>query len=253
MMSINQRKLRQLHSKSTLRQFIDYIRHNNTEKVNRLLLGGLDPNFVDPDTGDTPLSLSVSLPKPYDMICTLFNGGAHVDFRGAGGLTPVHKAAMKAAPVALKTLLELGAAANYRDQRGLTPIYHAVSQPKADLNCIDMLLRDRASLNIRDEQQNTEIHQAARGGHSAIVEHLLYYGSNADAQNAIGNTALHLAAIEGHEAVVRVLLFRGACKDVRNSAQNTPYEVAVLAGHIELAKVISQHNPNEVGKYLKLK
>jgi len=42
---------------------------------------------------DTPLTLAVMLAKPRDVILTLVDGGALLDFRTRSGLTPMHVAA----------------------------------------------------------------------------------------------------------------------------------------------------------------
>ena len=42
---------------------------------------------------DTPLTMAVSLAQPRDVILTLVEGGALLDYRTRGGLTPMHVAA----------------------------------------------------------------------------------------------------------------------------------------------------------------
>jgi len=44
---------------------------------------------------ETPLTLAVlNIPKPLSMLTALVEGGAHLDFCSADGLTPMHKAAI---------------------------------------------------------------------------------------------------------------------------------------------------------------
>jgi hypothetical protein len=50
------------------------------------------------------------------------------------------------------------------------------------------------------------------------------------------------------ESCARTLLFRGADKDALNYAGQTPYQVAVIAANLELADVIQNHRPEDVGK-----
>jgi len=42
---------------------------------------------------ETPLTVAVTLAQPRDVILTLVDGGALLDFRTRGGLTPMHVAA----------------------------------------------------------------------------------------------------------------------------------------------------------------
>lgn len=90
--------------------------------------------------------------------------------------------------------------------------------------------------------------QACRNGLIHHLEHLLYYGADMNAKNASGNTPLHVCAVNNQESCVRLLLFRGADKEALNFANQTPYQVAVIAGNMELAEIIQNHRPQDVGK-----
>lgn len=90
--------------------------------------------------------------------------------------------------------------------------------------------------------------QACRNGLVQHLEHLLYYGADMNARNASGNTPLHVCAVNNQESCARLLLFRGADKEALNFANQTPYQVAVIAGNLELAEIIQNHRPQDVGK-----
>ena len=51
---------------------------------------------------ETPLSIAVTKENGCDMIITLVNGGALLDYRTREGLTPVHKAAMSGQAASVK-------------------------------------------------------------------------------------------------------------------------------------------------------
>ena len=57
---------------------------------------------------------------------------------------------------------------------------------------------------------NTPIHDAARSGHSSIVELLLVRGAATEDMNERNRTAIHLAARHGHSNVVELLIEKGA-------------------------------------------
>lgn len=69
-----------------------------------------------------------------------------------------------------------------------------------------------------------------------------------NARNASGNTPLHVCAVNSQESCARLLLFRGCERDALNYANQTPYQVAVIAGNLELAEVIHNHRPEDVGE-----
>ncbi|XP_076965071.1 SH3 and multiple ankyrin repeat domains protein 2 isoform X6 [Callospermophilus lateralis] len=230
---------------TNLKKFMDHTQHRAVEKLAKLLDRGLDPNFHDLETGETPLTLAAQLDGSTEVIKALRNGGAHLDFRARDGMTALHKAARTRNQAALKTLLELGASPDYKDSYGLTPLYHTAIVG-GDPYCCELLLHERASVCCRDENGWQEIHQACRYGHVQQLEHLLFYGADMGAQNASGNTALHICALYNQDSCARVLLFRGGNKELKNYNSQTPFQVAIIAGNFELAEYIKNHRETDV-------
>ncbi|XP_040265009.1 SH3 and multiple ankyrin repeat domains protein 2 isoform X2 [Bufo bufo] len=243
--SIDEKQIAKLHTKANLRKFMDYIQHCSAEKVYKMLDRGLDPNYHDPETGETPLSLAAQLDNSVEVIKALRNGGAHLDFRSKDGMTALHKAARAKTQTALVTLLELGASPDYKDSRGLTPLYHT-AMVGGDPYCCELLLHEHSMVGCKDENGWQEIHQACRYGHYQHLEHLLFYGANMGAQNASGNTALHICALYNEDSCARVLLFRGANKEIKNFNSQTPFQVAIIAGNFELAEFIKNHKETDI-------
>uniref|UniRef100_A0A7N6FCW0 SH3 and multiple ankyrin repeat domains 1 n=1 Tax=Anabas testudineus TaxID=64144 RepID=A0A7N6FCW0_ANATE len=222
--------------------------HIAVDKMAKFLDKGLDPNYQDTDTGETPLSLAVQCePGVGESIRVLVESGAHIDFRAKDGLTPLHKAVRGHRHTALLVLLSLGASPDYKDRRGLTPLYHTVLTG-GDTSCCETLLYHHAKLGIRDENGWDETHQACQNGNSQHLEHLLFYGADSSSQNASGNTALHICALYNKESCARILLYRGANKDTKNNSGQTPFQVAVMSGHFELGEIIKNHRDTDVGK-----
>ncbi|CAL1532674.1 unnamed protein product, partial [Lymnaea stagnalis] len=251
MMQINERKLKQIHSKSKLKLFMDAVRAGNIEKINKTTMKGLDPNFHDQDNGETPLTTAVTLGKSKcrDVIITLVSGGAHLDFRNKQGLTPLHRGAIVGNAEAIRTMLDLGASPDCKDARDLTPLYYSVSNDDTVQDCTHMLLHERARVGICDEHGWYEIHQACKNGRVQHLEHLLFYGAEMDVRNSCGNTPLHICALNSQEACARVLLFRGADPTLVNYSNQTADQVAALAGNTAIAEMINSHNPDDVVPY----
>ncbi|XP_047548536.1 SH3 and multiple ankyrin repeat domains protein 2 isoform X1 [Lutra lutra] len=243
--NLDEKQLAKLHTKTNLKKFMDHIQHRSVEKIIKMLERGLDPNFHDLDTGETPLTLAAQLDEPAEVIKALRNGGAHLDFRARDGMTALHKAARTRNQVALKTLLELGASPDYKDSYGLTPLYHTAIVG-GDPYCCELLLHEHAAVCCRDENGWHEIHQACRYGHVQHLEHLLFYGADMAAQNASGNTALHICALYNQDSCARVLLFRGGNKEQKNYNSQTPFQVAIIAGNFELAEYIKNHKETDI-------
>lgn len=246
--NLDEKQLARLHTKTNLKKFMDHTQHRSVEKLVKLLDRGLDPNFHDLETGETPLTLAAQLDGSMEVIKALRNGGAHLDFRSRDGMTALHKAARMRNQVALKTLLELGASPDYKDSYGLTPLYHTAIVG-GDPYCCELLLHEHASVCCKDENGWHEIHQACRYGHVQHLEHLLFYGADMSAQNASGNTALHICALYNQDSCARVLLFRGGDKELKNYNSQTPFQVAIIAGNFELAEYIKNHKETDIGEW----
>jgi SH3 and multiple ankyrin repeat domains protein len=81
---------------------IEAVKRGDTNKVAKFTCSGLDPNFNDRDTGETPLTLASVMSHPVEMVMALVSGGAHLDFRNKKGLTALHTAAQKSNEDALR-------------------------------------------------------------------------------------------------------------------------------------------------------
>lgn len=87
----------------------------------------------------------------------------------------------------------------------------------------------------------TPLHLAAASGRLEIVELLLAYGADIQAQTSDGYTPLHTAAWRGRVAVVGCLLNHGALIDAVNLKQDTPLHEAAANGNLETVKVLLAH------------
>ncbi|TSO57269.1 SH3 and multiple ankyrin repeat domains protein 1 [Bagarius yarrelli] len=90
--NLDEKQLAKLHTKANLKKFLDYVQSGAVEKISKALDKGLDPNYHDPETGETPLTLAVIGGLSVEGIRVLLLNGAHHDFRARDGLTPLHKA-----------------------------------------------------------------------------------------------------------------------------------------------------------------
>ncbi|XP_074985589.1 SH3 and multiple ankyrin repeat domains protein 2 isoform X4 [Caretta caretta] len=244
-LNLDEKQQAKIHTKANLRKFMDHVHHLSVEKITKMLDRGLDPNYHDLESGETPLTLAAQHDNTVEVIKTLKNGGAHLDFRAKDGMTALHKAARAKNQVTLKTLLELGASPNYKDSCGLTPLYHT-AVVGGDPYCCELLLHEHATVSCKDENGWQEIHQACRYGHVQHLEHLLFYGADMGAQNASGNTALHICALYNQDSCARVLLFRGANKELKNYNSQSSFQVAIIAGNFELAEYIKNHKETDI-------
>ena len=95
------------------------------------------------------------------------------------------------------------------------------------------LLNRGASLDVRDEDSSTPLHDAAAGGHYNIVKLLLSKGADVGVFDEDGDSPLHLACNGGHAAVAGLLLEhlgggeqRATLLATKNALGMTPAELA---------------------------
>ncbi|GMT13608.1 hypothetical protein PFISCL1PPCAC_4905 [Pristionchus fissidentatus] len=248
MLNLDEKQLKNLHSKANLKKFMDYVTNRNQEKVEKWCAQGMDANFHD-SNGETPLTVAAGVANNRGVIIALIGGGAHIDFRNTEGQTAMHKAAFLSSVENVKTLVELGASPNYRDVIGLTPIYYNMLTNDSNDAVAEMLLRETAEIGVTDMHGNHEIHQACKNGLVKHVEHLLYYGAQADVENVNGNTPLHVCAVNSRAECARVLLFRGASHIAVNKQGQTALHVAHIVGAAAVSDVISSHAPGSSVPY----
>uniref|UniRef100_A0A6Q2YP13 SH3 and multiple ankyrin repeat domains 2a n=1 Tax=Esox lucius TaxID=8010 RepID=A0A6Q2YP13_ESOLU len=241
---VNEKQIAKIHTQANYRKLMDHIQRYQLDKLVKMLEKGLDPNYHDPETGETPLTFASHLDNVGQIIVALKQGGAHLDFRSQDGMTALHKAVRAKNQATLKALLDLGASPDYKDSQSLTPLYHSVLVG-GDPGCCELLLRANATVSCHDENGWHEVHQACRYGHVQHMEHLLFYGADMSVQNASGNTALHICALHNQEHCARVLLLHGANKEVKNYRSQTPFQVAIIAGNFELAEFIKNHKDTD--------
>lgn len=91
-----------------------------------------------------------------------------------------------------------------------------------------VLKGDPAAVHWRNENGRTMLMEAALNGRTPLVEILLRYGADTEAQDRIGMNALMYAAIRGHDANVNALLDAGANINAKTADGATALDCAAL-------------------------
>lgn len=84
-------------------------------------------------------------------------------------------------------------------------------------------------INMKNDRQNTPLHEAARKGRVKVIRFLINKFTKTidiDAQNRNKNTSLHVAALKGRFKTVKVLVNNGADKNLTNKKGKTPLDLA---------------------------
>ena len=108
------------------------------------------------------------------------------------------------------------------------------------MDACKLLISKGASVDARDKDGMTPLHEASGSGNADIVELLIKEGASVDAVDTAGWTPLHTAAKFGHENVIAVLLKHGANIEATDMKYRwTPLMRACINGNDEAVEVPS--------------
>ncbi|CAN0319939.1 unnamed protein product, partial [Ectocarpus fasciculatus] len=88
------------------------------------------------------------------------------------------------------------------------------------------------------------LHEAVRGGHTAVAELLLENGASVDDDKDDYGTPLHVAAEGGSVEAARLLLLKGADVDDEDGNHSTPLSRAIGKGHISMVEALLDAGPD---------
>lgn len=149
----------------------------------------------------------------------------------------LHVAARAGDALQVAELLAKGANPNDRDGLGGTPLHDAAwGGHKA---VVELLIKGGADVNIRHKEGgSTPLHYAVITNRLEIVELLLEKGADVKTRYGQGSTVLHLAANRGYKDLAGYLMDHGAPINERDDVGATPLEEAVWKGQTDLVKML---------------
>ena len=110
---------------------------------------------------------------------------------------------------AIRTLLvENGVDVNAKNKNGMTPLLLTCTNKYICSDVVPILLKCGALINLMDEEHNSALHYASDSeeDNQLIMNLLINYGVDVNAQNKYGTTALQLACKNGVYGNIKILL-----------------------------------------------
>jgi ankyrin repeat protein len=151
-----------------------------------------------------------------------------------------HSQIMELSDLELNLCMPLHMIAN----EGLSTVYDFICTAQVDASVHELDITavrqrfqdiDLGTVHSRDIFNSTPLLEAARNGHSSMVNQLLKDGADVKAQDKDGLTALHLAAGHGHKDTMIVLLNSGADVKPQDKDGWTALHRAAWYGHKDTA------------------
>lgn len=188
-------------------------------------------DFVDPDTGFTPLMVATIQGK-VQVVRALIDRGADLEYQEQDKLrTVLIIAAHHGRADCVEEILRRGALINAIDKYEMTALMHASKHGHKE--CVAVLLSRGAGPNLTDDHGFTAIHLAAKFGHAPVVIQLFDKGASLEIRDLVeGKTPLHLAAQYGRKETVQCLLDCEAKINRRSTFdKSTAIMLAAKEGH----------------------
>jgi ankyrin repeat protein len=110
---------------------------------------------------------------------------------------------------------------------------------QGDVKMIELLLQAGVPPGAAEPvRQVTALHNAAAGGHKALVTLLVERGASVDAADWYGNTPLIVAAYHGQAESVKLLLRQGAAVDAAGRDGCTALAAAAYSGKLAVVQAL---------------
>jgi len=115
-------------------------------------------------------------------------------------------------------------------------LHEAVGRDKLDV--VNLLLKNDADVNWKDEYGQSLVMEAASGHHMEVLAALIAAGADVNAPNQYRITPLAVAAEQGHLDEVNMLVAAGAKVNARDTGGGTALSVAILRGYKEIVEAL---------------
>jgi len=123
-----------------------------------------------------------------------------------------------------------------------TPLHSAATLHNFEV--VQKLIEYDADINAEDETGWTPLYWASqrhRFKDGSVLRLLLENGANVNARTTSGRTPLHMASLSGALGATRLLLEHGADVEVKSNIGKTALQEAAERGHDEVVKLLREH------------
>ncbi|XP_062506167.1 E3 ubiquitin-protein ligase MIB2-like isoform X2 [Corticium candelabrum] len=179
-------------------------------------------------TGSTPLHIAVNKNHVSCVRLLSRQSGCDLDAQDAYGDTPLHDAVSKENNAVVGILLEAGAKPLTKNNRGFNCVHHAALKGNAD-GIEKIVHRYPALVNDKKEDGFTPLHLAALNDHQDVARVLLRSSQcDVDPTNNRGQTPLLLSVSQGHTKLIELLVGYGANVNAEDEDGDTCLHLALM-------------------------
>ncbi|XP_046336864.2 ankyrin repeat and KH domain-containing protein mask-like [Haliotis rufescens] len=122
---------------------------------------------------------------------------------------------------------------NRLGKHGWTPVMKAAVNGRKDV--FDLLVKEKANLELIDDSSNNLLHLACHGGNASIVKYLLPQ-FNINSRGGNGWTPVMYAAVNGDSDVFRLLVSKDADLSLEDDYNNSAFHLGCIGGNRTIVK-----------------
>ncbi|XP_074094521.1 uncharacterized protein LOC141524492 [Cotesia typhae] len=111
-----------------------------------------------------------------------------------------------------------------------------------DMKKLEDAINKGADINGSDYHGWSSLHYAAKGGHFAIFEHLIYLKVKNNFKNVNGETPLHIAVRYGRIEIAKWLIRYLQNPEIKDYSETTPLYLAIRYGYNDIVKLLLPFN-----------
>jgi ankyrin repeat protein len=209
-----------------------------SEEIAELLISKRADINAKEHVGNTPLHSAALSCRHQGIIQLLLAKGADIEAKNRWGQTPLMEASLSTIPS-----VPIDIANKIQDLSELQDVKLPKSERYDDaVKTIELLLANGADPNTKDNYFGEPILvRAASHSYKDIIEILLTYGTDVNAEGKNGATALHVAAFRGDMEIGKLLIHHGADVNAKTDQDLTPLYCAEYNKHEAFADLLRKH------------
>ena len=206
-----------------------------TESVKLLLKMGANPNIADAE-GYTSLHVAVHGRCTNETLKEIITHRSHLDAQNMDGQTPLLLACTYRQNNSIELLLEALSNPNINDKNKNTSL-HAAVDGRCRKKYIQAIINHFADINAINKNKQTALMLACEEGNVDAINVLLKNRADLDIANADGDTCLHVVARGDYvKEIIHTLVNHGANVNTKNMFNETPLMKANKKGNINVTK-----------------